>query len=159
MSQLEAPMSFNSNYGSNNPMLPMTPKEVDVLRKRLFDNISDLNANKHRMHADEYHQLSNYHHYALTILDNIKIVRQAEMSDPYNRNMGTVTGNQMRTNMETINPYENKMDVVYKRNGQASFVDKNSSKFTAEWEKQFDANVNNPPMYTVPPSNRWGLPQ
>ena len=154
--QLEAPMSFNQNYCQNNPMLPITPAEVDQMRKRLLDNISELNSNKHRFHADEYYQLSNYHHYALTILDNIKIIRQAEMSDPYNRNVRTVTGDDKRM-IDPINPYEEKMKVVYKRDGTAAFVGA-PNKYKAEWEQQFDENVINPPIYTIPPSNVYGLP-
>ena len=156
------PMSFNSAYGQNNPMTPLSPNEIDKMRKRLFDNISDLNANKHRLRPDEYHQLSNYHHYALTILDNMKIIRHAEMSDPYNQNMRTMTGNRGLNNIETTNPYEEKMKVVYDRAGKAKFVDNSDLKenrFKGEWVKQFDENVINPPCYTLPPSNLWGVPQ
>ena len=64
--------SVNANYGQNNPVAPITIPEVDQMRKRLLDNISDLNANKLRMHADEYFQLLNYHQYALTILETPK---------------------------------------------------------------------------------------
>jgi hypothetical protein len=120
-----------------------------------------LNANKYRFHPDEYHQLSNYHHYALTILDNIKIVRVAEMSDPYNRNMGTVTGSNLASNLETINPYEGKLDVVYKRDGRATIVDKSGAqgnRFKAEWEQQFDSDVLQPPCFNLIPNNQWALP-
>lgn len=155
-------MNINSAYGSNNPVTPMTPNEIDKLRKRLFDNISDLNANKQRFHPDEYHQLLNYHHYSLTILDNIKIIRKAEMSDPYNRNLQNIVSNRNRSNIETINPYEEKMKVVYKRDGKAVFVDESGIKdnrFKGEWEKQFTEGVYNPPCYMIPSSNVWGLPQ
>jgi len=155
MSLNEAPMAFNQNYQKNNPMAPMSPAEVDQMRKRLLDNISDLNANKHRFHADEYHQLSNYHHYALTILDNIKIIRLAEASDPYNLNLSTVRGD--GRNIDTINPYEKKMDVVYRRDGKAVMVD-GPKKFRGEWEQQFDQNVINGQCFSLPPSNLWGLP-
>jgi hypothetical protein len=155
-------MSINQAYGTNNPVSPMTPKEIDNMRKRLFDNISDLNGNKYRLRADEYHQLLNYHHYALTILDNIKTISHAEMSDPYNRNIHNVVGNQRISNIETINPYEEKMRVVYKKDGRAIIVDNSGikpNKFKGEWEKQFDENVYNPPCYQIPPSNYFGLPQ
>lgn len=155
MSLQEAPMAFNNNYQQNNPMAPITPGEVDRLRKRLLDNISELNANKHRFHADEYHQLSNYHHYSLTILDNIKIIRLAEASDPYNKNLRTV--NDDNRNIDTINPYEKKMDVVYRRDGRAVVVN-GPKKFKGEWEQQFDQNVMNPQTFNLPPSNLWGLP-
>lgn len=155
-------MSVNQVYGVHNPVTPMKPNEVDLFRKRLFDNISDLNKNKHRLRPDEYHQLLNYHNYALTIFDNMKIISQAEMSDPYNRNMRNVVGDPQATNIETINPYEEKMRIVYKKDGRATFVDQNgtkSDKFKGEWEKQFDENIYNSPCFTIPPSNYFGLPQ
>ena len=154
-------MPVNQAYNSHNPVNPMTSPEIDNMRKRLFDNISDLNGNKYRLRADEYHQLLNYHHYALTILDNIKTISHAEMSDPYNRNIRNVVGSQRISNIETINPYEEKMQVIYGKDGRAKFVDNigiKKNKFKGEWEKQFDENVYNPPCFTVPPSNVWGIP-
>jgi hypothetical protein len=152
---------YDTVYGQNNPVTPLRPAEIDQMRKRLFDNISDLNGNKQRMRPDEYLQLLNYHHYALTILDNMKIIRRAEMSDPYNRNMGLTA--RPRSNIETINPLEDKLKVVYKRDGRATIVDttgNDKSKFKGEWEKQFDEQVYNPPaMGTIVSSNLWGLPQ
>lgn len=153
------PNKFNESYGSNNPVQPMSVEELEKLRKRLFDNISDLNGNKYRIKPDEYNQLSNYHHYALTILDNMKVVRQSEMSDPYYRNRILTT--QPSSRLDVINPYETQLDVVYKRNGQATIVNRRNKadKYQAEWEKQFDTNIMNPPCYSIPPSNLWGLPQ
>jgi hypothetical protein len=161
MSTQKETFSINDAYGQNNPVTPITSSEIDQMRKRLFDNISDLNANKHRLSPDEYHQLLNYHHYAMTILDNRKIINQAEMCDPYNRNMKNVVGDHRITNIETINPYESKMKVIYKKNGQAQLVDQSgikNNKFKGEWEQQFDEGVINPPCFTFPPSNLWGLP-
>lgn len=138
--------SNDQTYGFNNPMANITPKETDQMRKRLLDNISDLNGNKHRMTPDEYNQLLNYHHYALTILDNMKIISHADSVSKYN-NGGTAQ-------------YDNNIDVIYKRDGRAALVDKNKrTKFVGEWEKQFDSNVINPPCYQVPPTNYWGSPR
>jgi len=148
-------------YGSNNPVVPMTEAEIDNMRKKILENISTLNGNKYRIRPDEYHQLSNYHNYALTILNNMKIISKAEMSDPYNRNLRNVVGNKRISNIETINPYGEQVKVVYQRNGVAKFVDNKNSdnKFIGEWEQQFNENVINPPCYQIPPSNLWGLPQ
>lgn len=153
------PQAFNMNYGRNNPATPINPGEIDQMRKRLFDNISDLNANKYRLMPDEYHQLLNYHHYALTILDNRKIIQQAEMSNPYNRNFKVV--NQPQSRIETVNPYEDSMTVVYQRDGRAKIVDPKNpdNKFKGEWTQQFDLNVYNPPCFLPPSSNVWKLPQ
>lgn len=154
------PMSFNSAYGQNNPIAPISPDEIDKMRKRIIDNVSDLNGNKHRLHPDQYHQLLNYHHYALTILNNIKLIQHAEMSDPYNHNMKITKP--LQSNIETINPYEEKLRVVYGKDGKARFVDTSGAKhnrFKGEWESQFDEQVYNPPCYSLPPSNVFGLPQ
>ena len=155
-----SPQTFNLAYGINNPVAPITSTEIYQMRKRLFDNISDLNGNKHRLRPDEYHQLSNYHHYALTLLDNMKVIQRAEMSDPYNRNMGIVK-HTSTSQIDTNNPYETNLKVVYKRNGQAMIADptRPDNRFQGEWMKQFDANVYNPPCYAIPPSNVWGVPK
>jgi len=146
------PVAINLAYAQNNPISSMSQTELDKLRKRLFDNISDLNANKLRLHADEYNQLLNYHHYALTILDNIKAIKLAEFSDPYNR--------VLTKQHNTINPYEDKLKVLYGRDGKIRFADPSgrSGQFKGEWEKQFTEGVINPPCYMLPPSNIWGLP-
>ena len=117
---------------------PLMISEVDIMRKRLFDNISDLNANKYRIRSDEYNQLLNYHHYALTILDNIKIISQSEINDH-------------------SNPYDRKPDIIYNRDGRI-ITPSGKPRFKGEWESQFDENIINPPCYTIPPSNVWGLP-
>lgn len=131
------------------------------MRKRLFDNISDLNKNKYRLMTDEYQQLLNYHHYALSILDNRKAMKVAEASDPYYQNLRHLESKGPITNIDTVNPYEDKLKVIYTRDGRAKVIDtrKGENRFKAEWEKQFDENVINPPCYAVPPSNVWGLPQ
>ena len=149
---------LNQAYGYNNPMTSISPSEIENMRKRLLDNISDLNKNKSRMKPDEYFQLSNYHHYALTILDNMIIVQKAEMSDPHNRSARNIVG--AHPNIEPINPYETGLKVVYGRDGKARMVSSiPQDRYRAEWEKQFDENVLNPPCYQIPPANVWGLPQ
>ena len=109
-----------------------------------------------------YHQLLNYHTYALNIMDNMKAIQQAEFADPYIQNMRTIRGRNKIENsgLESINPYGQQLRVIYGVDGKAKFVDKNHSneKYKGEWEKQFDQNVVNPPCMTLPPSNVWGLP-
>ena len=50
---------------------------------------------------------------------------------------------------------------MYKRDGKATIVDptRPDNRYQGEWVKQFDENVYNPPVFTIPPSNLWGLPQ
>ena len=150
-------MAYNKAYGQNDPISPMTPQEIEAMRGRLLNNISDLNGNKNRINPDMYHQLLNYHHYALTILDNMKITRMVEMADPYNNNI-RMSRNQP-TSFETINPYTEQLKAVYGKDGKMKFVDpkgKVHPKLKGEWENQFDEGVYAPPCYSVPPSNVWG---
>lgn len=154
-----SPCVFNTSYGSNNPTTPITSTEIDRMRERLLQNISDLNGNKYRLMPDEYHQLLNYHTYALNILNNRKIIQLAQLSNPYNQNYGLVQ--QPHSRIETVNPFESPMTVVYKPNGQAKIIDPQNpdNRYAGQWAQQFDLMVYNPPAYTIPPSNVWGLPQ
>lgn len=143
---------------SINPTRPIQSSDIDVFRRRLFANITDLQQNKHRIRPDDYHQLLNYHQYALTIFDNIKIINQAEFSDPFNRNMYNVIGDNQLSNIENISPYGNNMKVIYQKDGRVISDDLKNHKFKGEWEQQFDSDIMAKPCYIYPPLNYWGLP-
>jgi hypothetical protein len=150
--QAYSPMDFNTS---------MTVDELDHFRKRLIANISELNLNKHRIRTNEFNQLTNYHHYALNILNNMQNIKRVEMSNPYNQNMRQVMGGQAQPGIETLNPYEGQMKVIYDSNGRTQLVtqDEFSQGYKEEWETQFDENILNPPSFQIPPSNCWNLPQ
>jgi len=150
--QAYSPINFNTNLNID---------EIDVFRKRLIVNIAELNLNKHRLRADEFNQLTNYHHYALNILNNMQNIKRVELANPYNRNMYGVMGGQAQPGIETINPYETNLKVIYKNDGRTQLItgDEFAKKYKEEWETQFDENLINPPSYMIPPSNCWNLPQ
>lgn len=151
---MSAYTNINMCYGSNNPVQPISPSEIDRIRDRLLQNINDLNGNKHRLRPDDFNQLMNYHQYAMNILDNFKLIQKAEMYDPYNKNLRDVVGSREQTlGIDTINPYDGKMQIVYGRDGRAKIKSQNDNHFVAEWEKQFDEGIMNPPSYIMPPSN------
>ena len=110
-------MSYNQAYSPTNFNTSLNIDEMDVLRKRLIQNIADLNLNKHRLRADEFNQLTNYHHYALNILNNMQNIKQVEMANPYNRNMQSVMGGQAQPGIESINPYEKKLNYLQEKKG------------------------------------------
>lgn len=150
--QAFSPLNFNTSLDLN---------ELDVFRKRLIENIAQLNLNKNRIRNEEYNQLVNYHSYALNILNNMQNIKQVELANPYNRNMYSVVGGQIQPGIETINPYEKNLKVIYKKDGRTKIVsgDDYAKKYKEEWETQFSENLINPPSYTMPPSNCWNLPQ
>ena len=154
-------MPLGQAYSPSNFNTSLNLDEIDVYRKRLIQNLSDLNMNKHRFRTDEWNQLTNYHNYCLNILNNMQNIKQVEMANPYNRNMYNVMGGQAQPGIESINPYEKNLKVIYKRDGRTEVMgtDDYAKKFTQEWETQFDENIINPPSYMIPPSNCWNLPQ
>lgn len=154
-------MPYNQAYSPTNFNTSLNIDEIDVFRKRLIQNIAELNLNKHRLRADEFNQLSNYHNYALNILNNMQNIKQVEMANPYNRNMHSVMGGQAQPGIESINPYEKQLKVIYLNDGRTKLIagDENSKKYKEEWETQFDENLINPPSFMIPPSNCWTLPQ
>ncbi len=153
-------MPYDQAYTINNFNTSLNIDEIDVFRKRLIVNISELNINKHRLRGDEFNQLTNYHHYALNILNNMQNIKQVEMANPYNRNMYSVMGGQPQPGIESINPYETNLKVIYKKDGRTQLISGNEEggKYKAEWMTQFDENIINPPSYSIPPNNCWALP-
>lgn len=136
--------------------LPLT--QIDQLRTRLKQNIDQLNTQKYQLGPDNYHQLLNYHHYALTILNNMVNTLQVGQSNQYNQNMCVVAGQQVNQNqIDTINPYSRGLKLVYQPDGRTKVVDTTqcAQRYQAEWERQFDENLINPPMYSVPPNNQF----
>jgi hypothetical protein len=151
----QAPSCYDG-YSSLNSNTTLDLDEIDVFRKRLIQNLADLNLNKHRFKTHDFNQLSNYHQYSLNILNNMQNIRQVEMSNPYNRNMQNVRGANQPA-FETINPYTDNLKVIYKRDGSTQIIGENEheKKFVGEWETMFSSNMINPPSFLVPPNNCW----
>jgi len=103
---------------------------LDIMRQRIYANISDLNKYKHQLNANDYGQLMNHHYYILTTLDNIKTINYVESVDPYMRNT----------------------QVKYTPRGKAVLVDPNRQP-SAEWERMFDRKIITPAcnVQTLPP--------
>lgn len=157
----ESQMPYDQAYSPVNFNTSLTLDEIDVFRKRLIHNISELNINKHRLRGDEYNQLINYHNYALNILNNMQNIKRVELANPYNRNMYSVMGGQVQPGIDTINPYETQMKVIYLPDGRTKLIpnDQFAKHYKEEWETQFSEQLINPPTYTLPPNNCWALPR
>lgn len=154
-------MPYDQAYSPVNFNTSMTLDEIDVFRKPLIDNIARLSMNKHRIRTEEYNQLMNYHNYALNILNNMQNIKQVEMANPYNRNMYSVMGGQVQPGIDSINPYEKGLKVIYQPDGRTKLIstDDFAKHYKEEWETQFSENLINPPAYTIPPNNCWALPR
>jgi hypothetical protein len=151
---------YNQAYSPNNFETSLSIPEIDVFRKRLLQNIGELNLNRHRIRTDDFNQLMNYHQYTLNTLDNMTNVKYVEMNNPYNQNMKSLVGGQAQPGLETLNPYENSLKVIYKRDGTTQIISRDdyAKKFKAEWESQFNESLINPPSESMPPNNCWALP-
>ena len=115
-------MPFNQAYSPTNFNTSLTLDEIDVLRKPLIENIARLNLNKARLRGDEYNQLINYHNYTLNILNNMQNIKQVELANPYNRNMYSVVHGQPQPGIDSINPYEQNLQVNYLRDGRTKLI-------------------------------------
>ena len=120
-------LNFNTTLGRDN---------LEALRKNLNINIGFLNQNRQRVRHSEYSVLINYHQYALNILNNMINIKKVEENSPFR------TGNYGGGDVLD--------ELIY--NDKGLIVPANKER-REEWEGQFDANVINPPCYTVPPSN------
>jgi hypothetical protein len=135
----------------------INPQDLDVMRGRLYDNISDLNKNKHLLNPGDYNQLLNYHYYNLNILNNMKLIIQAEVSNVYN-----TPHKRTPSQIDSIGSYGDNKKVIYKKNGQAILINKNDMNINlkGEWVNQFNEGIMNDQgqPFNLPPSNYWGLP-
>jgi hypothetical protein len=152
---------YNQAYSPLNFNTSLNIDEIDVFRKRLIANMSDLNLNKHRLRAGEFDTLSNYHNYALNVLNNMQNIKKVEDQNPYNRNMQSVMGGQAQPGIENLAGYGNNLKVIYNPDGRTQIIstDDYSKKYKQEWEKSFDEGLINPPSFMIPPSNCWNLPK
>ena len=154
-------MPYNQAYAPLNLNSGPNTEQIDTLRKRLLQNMSELNSNKHIIKTGDYNQLMNYHTFSLNILNNMLNIKHVEMSNHYNINMRSVTGGQAQPGIETINPYEKNLQLIYSNDGKTQIINSNeqNNRTKQEWEIQFDENIINPPSYIIPPSNQWNLPR
>jgi hypothetical protein len=154
---------YDKAYSDFNLNTSFSLEQIDMLRQPLIQQIATLNLNKHRLRSDEYHQLVNYHNYALNILNNMKNIKQVEMLNPYNQHVYGSVKHNPQPSIDSINPYGQNMKVVYQSDGRTKIVplkdDMGSKKYKGEWETQFDENIHNPPSYMIPPSNKFVLSQ
>lgn len=135
---------MNSNYKSINNIIPDIPyselnfnttieaDELNILRKRLQENIGFINYNKQRIRSQEYTQLMNFHQMALSTLNNMIMIKQVEKTNPY------------QSRSDKVSYYDSK--------GHIQNVNYNSIKKNEGWETQFDQNLINPPCYMLPPT-------
>ena len=101
--------------------------EINRLRENLVQNIGFLNLNRRKVPPNEYAVLVNYHEYALNTLNNMLKIQEVGARNPFSTK-----------------------DLVYNKKGILEERPKNEHR--EEWEQQFDANLVNPPCYTLPPS-------
>ena len=103
--------------------------EINRLRENLVQNIGFLNLNRRKVPPNEYAVLVNYHEYALNTLNNMLKIQEV--------------GTRNSFSIENL---------VYNTKGILEERPRTKNEHREEWEHQFDANLVNPPCYTLPPS-------
>ena len=132
----------------------LSPEKIDKYRSRLLANMGELELDRVRIRPAEYNQLMNYHNYLLNILDNMKNLRLAELTNPYNQSMYSVVD---PTRPAGSQGPLHEMKVIYRPDGRTVIEDKLSNQLKPKegWEAQFDEGVINPPAGMIPPSKVW----
>ena len=128
-----------SQWNSNNSNLSI--EDIDKMRQNIINNIALFNLNKSKIAQNEFNVLMNYHYFNLNILDNIKLVKLAQLRNPINNAVFQLTKYDSK---ESYN--NNELKDLYK-----------TPKMTNLWDLQFDPMVINPQCETLPSSNVWAL--
>lgn len=123
-------------------------QEIDQMRKRILENLKEIELKKHLIQSHDRTKLTNHHNYILNTLDNMINTGLIEQHDPYNLGVYETS-----TNQYLLDPALAKKNVIYNKDGSTSLVGENQVHSTGdEWERQFDSSLLlNPPCYTLPP--------
>ena len=123
-------------------------RELDIFRKRILENLKELELKKHLIQSEDRVKLMNHHNYILTTLDNMIHTGMIEAHDPYNQGIYETSKNQY-----LLDPALSKKTVIYNKDGSTSLVESSNLHTTGqEWKRQFDSSLLlNPPCYTIPP--------
>lgn len=145
--------AFNDLYSFNSSL---SIADIDRLRKRLIDNIGDLNYMKAKFNSNDFTQLMNYHLFCLTIFDNMLNTRKVMESDIY-----APTQSPFTDDVCIDNPVRGRKTIVYNQDGSTRVVGENDlCRKNEEWEQQFSPTLlQNPPTYSFPPTNVWNIKQ
>ena len=139
-------LSYNDNVTS------LTIEEINTMRQRIIDNLSELNTNKYKMKPNDFTTLMNYHKYVLNTLNNMVNVRTVEMNNAYGKRVGS--------NYQKGQYEQNGKTIVTNYDGTTSVVDtKNLKDSTEEWAAPFSQSLLvNPPSFIYPPQNVYTAP-
>ena len=108
-------------------------QDLQILIDNIQKNITYLQTHKTYLQPENYHNLNNYHHYILNLLNDIKGIQL-----PINKYKGP------RNNINTGTQFPSQP------------CPWNSP--SCPWETQFDQNIHNPPTYQITPNNIWAKP-
>jgi hypothetical protein len=122
----------------------LSTEEIQKMRQNIMSTIGELNVKKRLIHSHDYNNLVNHLDYSLNIFNNMLMAKKLEKKNPYQKC--------------NYNPYQTNQTVLHNTDGTTTtIVDERDIKMTNEWEKQFESNVINPPVYTLPPQNIWNI--
>ena len=143
-------MAYNDLY-SFRATIPMC--DIDKMRKRIMDNIAELNLKRNLMLPSDFTQLMNHHQYILNIYNNIINVKKVEQSDPFAPSYQGWVKQQYQAD-----PNKGKQILIYNPDGTTRFIEESSLCKNEEWEAQFDKSLLlNPPSYVYPPNNVYNI--
>jgi hypothetical protein len=144
---------FNDLYSFN---ASASIADINQLRSRLEQNIGQMTMMRAKFDSSDFTQLMNYHQYCLNIFDNMINTRKVMESDTYYSTQPPVT-----MDFCVDNPVLGRKMLVWNQDGTTKIIGENDlCRKNEEWERQFTPSMlQNPPMWTFPPSNVWNIKQ
>ena len=144
-----------TNYDTMNTFdTSLSVTEINQMRNRLIENISELNLKKARIDPHNFNLLSNYHQYSLNVLNNMIQLKAVEEMNPYNVNLHNYSNKDY-----TLNPYTGAKNVIQYQNGTEVITTRHLAESNnEEWMNQFNESLLlNPPSYLMPPKNVYDI--
>jgi len=145
----------DAQYSPLNLNTDLSVGEINEMRKNLELNMGFLSANKQRIRHQEYLQLMNFQQFALNVMNNMLNLRMIEKDVTYNKNVRRYSN--LDESIEKIDDMcmTNNTSAYYNDKGAICAVDRRTIRNKEGWEKQFDANLINPPCYMLPPTGKF----
>jgi hypothetical protein len=118
----------------------LSTTEVQSLRSKIQESITELNLKKQLIHTNEYNNLYNHYRYILGIYDNMLMTKKLQQKGSCN-----------------YNPYNTKHTILYAGDGSTTTIIDERDIKDEEWLEQFELQVQNPDNNFLVPNQIWDI--